>query len=86
MPDNQETMKFRRGREHLETPEEVIRAVCQAMEEKGYEPINQLVGYLISGDPTYITSHNNARYLIRCKERDELLEEFIRFYLEHHKK
>ena len=52
------------------------------MEEKGYDPINQIVGYLISGDPTYITSYNNARYLIRRLERDELLEELVRFYVE----
>ena len=51
------------------------------MEEKGYNPINQLVGYLLSGDPTYITSHNNARGLIRKLERDELLEELVKSYL-----
>lgn len=86
MSNNQETMKFSRDRDRVETPEEVIHAVCDAMEEKGYDPINQLVGYLISGDPTYITSHNNARYLVRRRERDELLEEFVRFYLDNHEK
>ena len=50
--------------------------------EKGYDSINQLVGYFISGDPTYITSHQNARVLIRRLERDELLEELVRFYIE----
>ena len=56
--------------------------VYQALQEKGYNPINQLVGYLLSGDPAYITSHNNARNLIRKLERDELLEELLRHYLE----
>ena len=52
------------------------------MEEKGYNPINQLVGYLLSGDPAYITSHGDARSKIRKLERDELLEELVRSYLE----
>ena len=52
------------------------------MKEKGYNPINQLVGYLLSGDPTYITSYKNARTLIRKLERDELLEELVKAYLE----
>jgi uncharacterized protein (UPF0297 family) len=51
------------------------------LQEKGYNPINQLVGYLLSGDPTYITSHNNARGLIRKLERDELLEELVKAYV-----
>ena len=84
MADMENTMKFTRGRDNPETPEEVITVVHNAMQEKGYDPINQLVGYLISGDPTYITSHNNARYMIRRKERDELMEEFVRYYLEGH--
>ncbi len=84
MSEHQETVRFSRGGDNPETPEEVICTVCAAMEEKGYDPINQLVGYLVSGDPTYVTSHNNARYLVRRKERDELLEEFVRFYLEKH--
>ena len=58
----------------------------QALKDKGHDPIMQLVGYLISGDPTYITSYNNARALIRRLERDELLEEFIRFYVVEHDK
>ena len=60
---------------------EVLREVYEALTEKGYNPINQIVGYIMSGDPTYITSHNNARYLIRRMERDELLEELVRFYV-----
>jgi uncharacterized protein (UPF0297 family) len=59
----------------------IIGTVYQALKEKGYNPINQLVGYLLSGDPTYITSHNNARGLIRKLERDELLEELVQTYL-----
>ena len=60
---------------------EILTAVYDALRQKGYNPINQIVGYLISGDPTYITSYNNARYLIRMLERDELLEELVRFYV-----
>ena len=77
---NDETMMFRFGAEENKA-EDIIRKVCAAMEEKGYNPINQLVGYLLSGDPTYITSHNNARGLIRKLERDELLEELVKSYL-----
>jgi len=80
--DFQETMKFSIEKDTSITPREIFEKVFQALGEKGYDPINQLVGYFISGDPTYITSHNNARALIRRIERDELLEELIRFYLE----
>lgn len=80
--DFQETMKFRLEKETSITPKEIFEKVYQALREKGYDPINQLVGYFISGDPTYITSHQNARALIRRLERDELLEELVRFYLE----
>lgn len=59
----------------------IINSVYEALKEKGYNPINQLVGYLLSGDPTYITSYKNARTLIRKLERDELLEELVRAYL-----
>ncbi len=52
------------------------------MKEKGYNPVNQIVGYILSGDPTYITSHRNARIMIRKLERDELLEELVKDYLE----
>lgn len=60
----------------------IINTVYEALKEKGYNPINQLVGYLLSGDPTYITSYKNARTLIRKLERDELLEELVRAYLD----
>ncbi len=76
-----ETVTFDVKSEEQLKPGEVLHAVYAALREKGYNPINQLVGYLISGDPTYITSYNNARYLIRMLERDELLEELVRFYV-----
>ncbi len=60
---------------------EILSNVMIALEEKGYNPVNQIVGYLLSGDPTYITSHNNARSTIGKIERDELLEEIIKEYL-----
>ncbi len=60
---------------------DVIRIVYQALTEKGYNPVNQIVGYIMSGDPTYITSHKNARSLIRKVERDELVEEILKYYI-----
>ena len=61
---------------------EVILRVYQALVERGYNPVNQIVGDIMSGDPTYITSHNNARSLIMKVERDEILEELMRNYVE----
>ena len=61
--------------------ESVLRSVEKALVEKGYNPVVQIVGYLLSGDPAYITAHRNARNLIRQVERDELLEELVRGYL-----
>ena len=61
---------------------EVILRVYQALVERGYNPVNQIVGYIMSGDTTYITSHNNARSLIMKVERDEILEELMRNYVE----
>lgn len=80
------TMKFRIDKEQSNIPRDILINVYEALEEKGYDPINQMVGYFISGDPTYITSHRNARSLIRRLERDELLEELIKFYMKHNKK
>lgn len=60
---------------------EVIRVVYQALKEKGYNPLNQIVGYVMSGDPTYITSHMNARSLIMKVERDEIVEELLKEYI-----
>ena len=61
---------------------EVLREVYEALTEKGYNPINQIVGYLLSEDPTYITNHNNARSLICKIDRDELMKELVQFYLD----
>ncbi|MCI5616110.1 MAG: IreB family regulatory phosphoprotein [Clostridia bacterium] len=60
---------------------QILTAVYDALREKGYNPINQIVGYILSEDPTYITNHNNARTLIRKLDRDELLQELVRHYL-----
>lgn len=60
---------------------DVIDVVYHALSEKGYNPVNQIVGYIMSGDPTYITSHRNARSLIMKVERDELVEEILRAYI-----
>ncbi len=60
---------------------QVLERVYQALVEKGYNPVNQIVGYIMSGDPTYITSHNNARSLIMKVERDELIEEALTYYI-----
>lgn len=60
---------------------DVLDLVYNAMAEKGYNPVNQIVGYIMSGDPTYITSHNNARSLIMKVERDELIEESLTYYI-----
>lgn len=76
-----ETMSFHVEREKNIKTKEVLRDVYKALEDKGYNPINQIVGYILSGDPTYITSHNNARNLIREVERDELLETMVKFYI-----
>lgn len=77
-----ETVRFRVDElQQRRRAAEVLRQVYQALVEKGYHPTSQLVGYLLSGDPTYITSHNNARSLIRTVERDELLEEIIEHYI-----
>ena len=62
---------------------DVLEVIYRAMAEKGYNPVNQIVGYIMSGDPTYITSHNGARSLIMKMERDELVEEMLKTYIEH---
>jgi uncharacterized protein (UPF0297 family) len=78
----EDTMKFSLEKE-LENPaREVIWLICDALKDKGYDPVNQLVGYILSGDPTYITSYKNARSLVKRVERDELLEEFVKVYIE----
>ena len=75
------TMNFRVERDNNIKAKEVLKEVYEALVEKGYNPINQIVGYILSGDPTYITSHNNARNLIRKLERDELLEKMVKNYI-----
>ncbi len=62
---------------------DILKIVYEALSEKGYNPVNKIVGYIMSGDPTYITSHNNARSLIMKVERDELVEEMLKTYIEH---
>lgn len=76
-----ETMSFKVERDKNIKAREILKEVHQALVEKGYNPINQIVGYILSGDPTYITSHNNARNLIRQIERDELLEKMVKSYI-----
>ena len=83
MAVSQDTMKFTTINEH-EPAQEIIMRVYEALEAKGYDPITQLVGYLLSGDPTYITSYQSARSLICRLERDEIMEELARFYVEGH--
>ncbi|HHU62914.1 MAG TPA: IreB family regulatory phosphoprotein [Clostridiales bacterium] len=78
----QETMKFKFEKEKSNKARDILIDVYKALEEKGYDPINQIVGYFISGDPTYITSYKDARYLVRKLERDELLEELVRYYIQ----
>ncbi len=75
------TMTFRIGDEREEIMKDVLTQVFDALKEKGYNPINQIVGYILSEDPTYITTHNNARSLIRKIDRDELLSELVKSYL-----
>ena len=82
MTDRFETMKFKPIEESGNEAQDILRYVYQALQAKGYDPITQLVGYIISGDPTYITSYNSARSLIGRVDRDTLLEELVRSYLE----
>ncbi len=83
MKDNNSnnTVRFDVDSDDLRDPEKIMRLVYKALNEKGYNPVSQLVGYFLSGDPTYVTSHNNARNLIRKMERDELLENIMKYYL-----
>ena len=75
------TMSFQVEREENVKAQEIVKEVYEALVEKGYNPINQIVGYILSGDPTYITSHNDARNKIRAIERDELLEKMVKNYI-----
>ena len=76
------TRKFNTAEEKDEQIHHILTSVYEALREKGYDPINQIVGYILSEDPTYITNHNNARPLIRKIDRDELLQVLVKNYLE----
>ena len=78
---NDETMCFKVPKEENLETKKILKEVYKVLTEKGYNPINQIVGYILSGDPTYITSHNGARNLIRQVERDELLEKMVKNYI-----
>ena len=75
------TMNFEVEKVQNAKTKEVLKEVYEALVEKGYNPINQIVGYILSGDPTYITSHKDARNKIRTIERDELLEKIVKNYI-----
>ena len=76
-----QTIQFRLKAETPEDMKVVLSQVYEALTEKGYNPVNQIVGYILSEDPTYITTHKNARGLIRRIDRDELLQELVKSYL-----
>ena len=81
MADLQRTQNFASVQEKQVSVREVLEKVYQALVEKGYNPVNQIVGYIMSGDPTYITSHKGARSMIMKVERDELVEELLNEYI-----
>ena len=86
MLDPNKTIQFSLKDECEETTRQILVSVYDALVEKGYNPINQIVGYILSEDPTYITTHNNARSLIRRLDRDELLQDLVKDYLKNSKK
>lgn len=79
--DSENTIFFKVEKEKKVNSKQILKQVYEALVEKGYDPINQIVGYILSGDPTYITSHKDSRSLIRQLERDELLEELVKEYI-----
>ena len=81
MQDKKNTQYFKVEKEQQIKVDDVLEVVYGALREKGYNPVNQIVGYIMSGDPTYVTSHNNARSLIMKVERDEIIEELMSFYI-----
>ena len=83
MQDKYNTQFFKVEKEQQIRVDDVLEIVYSALREKGYNPVNQIVGYIMSGDPTYITSHKSARSLIMKVERDELVEELLKAYIEH---
>lgn len=82
MSEMKNTQYFKVNAETDIAVKDILEAVYIALSEKGYNPVNQIVGYIMSGDPTYVTSYKNARYLIMKVERDELLEELLRNYID----
>ncbi len=78
---DQSTQKFTVPSDDRDSMRRILRTVFDALQEKGYNPVNQIVGYLLTEDPTYITNYNNARSLICKLDRDELLQELVRQYL-----
>ncbi len=83
--ETQDTVSFQKSNDEANETKKILMEVANALEEKGYNPINQIVGYLISADPAYITSHNNARNLIRKLERDDILDELVSAYMKGNK-
>ena len=83
MNNLEHTQYFKVGQEQKLGVEEIFEQVYEALAEKGYNPVNQIVGYIMSGDPTYITSYNGARSLVMKVERDELVEELLKAYIDH---
>lgn len=81
--DLNQTQKFNFGLSREDYIKSIINEVYSALEEKGYDPVSQVVGYILSGDPTYITGHKNARSLIMKVERDEIMEFLFKFYVKH---
>ncbi len=81
MQDKNNTQYFKVEKEQQIKVDDVLELVYSALREKGYNPVNQIVGYIMSGDPTYITSHRNARSMTMKVERDELVEEVLRQYI-----
>ena len=81
MEDMEFTRKFNIRYEKDQEIKAILTSVYDSLKQKGYDPINQIVGYILSEDPTYITNHNNARTLIRKLDRDELLQELVKKYL-----
>ena len=79
--DSENTIFFKVEKEKKVNSKQILRQVYEALVEKGYDPINQIVGYILSGDPTYITSYKDSRSLIRQLERDELLEDLVKEYI-----
>ena len=78
---NDRTMTFSIGDQTEQEIRRILTSVYDSLKEKGYNPINQIVGYILSEDPTYITTHNNARNLIRRIDRDTLLQSLVKYYL-----